>query len=108
MEFDLVSPYFVPEPTDGDMERVRVASGLAVPRSLEEIEALRGLTVRINYLDLIPDAGRRSINEDLEEFRVLIGPDDWRRYGEEITGAGRRDPRTLKKMILSIRNSFKI
>lgn len=107
LEFDLVSP-LLGEPTRRQMEKVRKIMDLPPPASAAQLNELRCLTARLNYLDLVYDANSFSINDELAQVRVLIGKEDWRKDKNLWKRRGLKNPARLRKVILSMKKFWKL
>ena len=107
LEFDLVSP-LLGDPTPRQVARLAVKANLPLPKTAEDVDDLRGFAARIHHLDLVYDERSFSLNDELQEIRVLIGPADWQRDEKLWTRRARKDPKRLRKIILSLKKHWKL
>lgn len=102
LEFDFVSPWFANESRD-ELRILKEATELLSKH--EQLLVLRKLTAELQRQDLHRDP---TPSTELDELKVLLGPDAWKKSENQWRKRVRQNPSRVRKVILCMRALYEL
>ncbi len=100
MEFDLVSPLLSDAP---GVPALLAQADDSARMAQQKLEAAR-LATRLHHEDLV--YGR--VTDELEQVRVIVGREAWRRTHKIWERRARTNPRRVRKFLIAAKSFFRI